>query len=51
MERERESTRFFIRSVSKMNTSPETLTALMSSIGPRTLYLVSVLPFTKIYQR
>lgn len=33
-----------------MNTLPDTLTALMSSIDPRTLYLVNGLPFTKIYQ-
>lgn len=50
LENERDGTNLFIRSVSNMNTLPDTLTALMSSIDPRTLYLVNGLPFTKIYK-
>lgn len=50
LENERDGTNLFIRSVSNMNTLPDTLTALMSSMDPRTLYLVNGLPFTKIYQ-
>lgn len=37
LENERDGTNLFIRSVSNMNTLPDTLTALMSLIDPRTL--------------